>query len=131
MRSNTRLQADLETRVSEERRFRLFLIANVLIGFGTCVDSSAFNNYLREIYHLDVTQRTLLEFPRETPGFLVFVFMGMLSGLGDVRIAAIAQIITGLGMFSLGVIPPEYALMLACVFFYSTGSISTFPLPIL
>lgn len=121
MRSNTETTGGLETRVSEERRFRLFLIANVLIGFGTCVDSSAFNNYLREIYHLDVTQRTLLEFPRETPGFLVFVFMGMLSGLGDVRIAAIAQIITGLGMFTLGVIPPEYALMLACVFFYSTG----------
>jgi hypothetical protein len=91
--------------LSEERRFRLFLLANVLIGFGACVDSSAFNNYLREIYHLDVTRRTILEFPREIPGFLVFIFIGMLSGLGDVRIAAVAQIITAVGMFSLGVIP--------------------------
>ncbi len=114
--------------LSEERRFRLFLLANVLIGFGACVDSSAFNNYLREIYHLDVTRRTILEFPREIPGFLVFIFMGMLSGLGDVRIAAVAQIITAVGMFSLGVIPPEYAVMLACVFFYSSGNHLYLPL---
>ncbi len=104
-----------------QRDLRLFILANIFIAFGSCVEMGAFNNYLRETFALGVEARTFLEFPRETPGFLVSLFIGILYALGDVRIAALANILAGIGMFALGIIPPVYGLMLASVFVYSSG----------
>jgi hypothetical protein len=111
-----------------DRNFALFLIANVFLGIGICVDNSSFNNYLKDVYHLGVTQRTALEFPREMPGFLVSLFIGILSGLGDIRIAALANLLAAIGMFSLGIIPAKYGIMLMCVFVYSSGQHLFMPL---
>ncbi len=104
-----------------QRDLRLFILANVFIAFGSCVEMGTFNNYLRETFALGVEARTFLEFPRETPGFLVSLFIGILYALGDLRIAALANMLAGIGMFALGVIPPIYGVMLASVFVYSSG----------
>jgi len=79
-------------------------------------------------YALDVGRRTLLEFPRELPGFLVSLFIGVLASLGDVRIAAIAGMVASAGMLALGWIPPVYSVMVASVFMYSTGQHIYLPL---
>lgn len=110
------------------RDFRLFVLASVFIGLGACVNSAAFNNYLRDRFALDISQRTFLEFPREFPGFLVSFFIGILAALGDVRIAAIACLTASIGMFSLGWIPSDYTIMLLAVFIYSAGTHIYMPL---
>lgn len=104
-----------------DRDFRLFLLATLLMGLGLAVDISIFNNYLKEVFKLDVSQRTFLELPRELPGFLVFFFLGALMALGDLRISALANLVVGFAMFGLGIIPPVYGIMLIIIFFYSTG----------
>jgi hypothetical protein len=104
-----------------DRNFRLFLLANVFMGVGMCIDLATFNNYYRDVFHLGVYERTFLELPRETPGFLVSVLVGILYALGDIRMAAVANALMGIGMLAFGLIPPVYAVMLCLVFVYSSG----------
>jgi hypothetical protein len=115
-------------KLPSDRNFRLFLLANLFLGLGACVDTSMMNNYFKDIYNLDVAQRTLLEFPRETPGFLVAFFIGILYSLGDLRIAAVANLLAAIGMFFLGIIPPVYGIMLVFIFMYSAGTHVFMPL---
>lgn len=111
-----------------DRDGRLFILATVLIGLGTCVNSAAFNNYLKDAYALDVARRTFLEFPRETPGFLVSLFVGILAALGETRIACAAGLAASAGMLALGWIPASFPLMVASVFLYSSGGHVLMPL---
>ncbi|MCX7710765.1 MAG: MFS transporter [Clostridia bacterium] len=111
-----------------EKDFLLFLFAGVFIGIGQSVDGSVLNNYLKENFHIAIVQRSMLEIPRELPGFLVFLIVGFLYALGDVRIAALANIAAAIGMFCLGIIPANYALMILFIFIYSTGQHVFMPL---
>lgn len=103
------------------RDYRLFILASILMGLGACVNSSSFNNYLRDRFALDIAQRTFLEFPRELPGFLVSFTVGILAMLGEVRIAAIAASLAAAGMMALGWIPASFVLMVGSAFLYSSG----------
>ena len=104
-----------------DRDFILFLMVGVFLGFGQSIDGSTMNNFLRERFDILILQRTVLEMPRELPGFLVFIIIGFLHSLGDVRIAAIANVFAAVGMFLLGVIPSEFSLIIVCNFIYSSG----------
>lgn len=101
--------------------FILFLVSGMFLGISQSVDTSTFNNFLRENYHMLITQRSALEFPRELPGFLVFLFMGFLYLLGDIRIAAIANFCAAIGMTLLGWASSSYTSALLFIFIYSTG----------
>ena len=103
------------------RDFLLFLIASALIGVATAVDSTSFANRLSEDLHFTVTQRTLLEIPRELPGLLVLFTAGALAFLGDVRTAAIANLIGGVGLFFFGRVPSGYWPVVATMMVFSTG----------
>jgi MFS family permease len=126
------LRANLGSLVERGRaldgNYRLFLLANVFLGFAVCIDASTFNNYLKDVYQLGVSARTILEFPRELPGFLCMLVVGLLMGLGDIRIAAVANFLAGVAMFALGVIPPVFGLMLSVVFLYSVGQHTYMPM---
>jgi len=104
-----------------EREFVLFLLAGAFLGIGQSVEGSTLANFLKEKFHMVILQRSALEMPREFPGFLVFLVIGLLFTLGDVRIAAIANICAAVGMFFLGIIPPDFALVLIFIFIYSMG----------
>jgi MFS family permease len=106
----------------EGRDRRLFIAANVFLGLGTCVSQAIFNNYLKDVFALDVAARTFLEFPREMPGFLVSLFIGALALMGEVKIALVANLLATAGMLALGWIPSSYILMLVSVFVYSSGA---------
>lgn len=99
----------------------LFILASACLGITLGIDTSFFNNYLSDVFNITVFQRTLLEFPRELPGFLVVFVSGMLIAFGDVRIAAIANIIAALGMLGLGYLSPEFAVMVGWMTLYSMG----------
>lgn len=111
-----------------DRDFVLFLLVGVCLGLAQSVDGSTFNNFLKERFHMLILQRSALEMPRELPGFLVFIIIGFLYSLGDVRTAAVANILAAIGMFLLGIIPPEYSIALVCIFIYSSGQHVYMPL---
>ena len=111
-----------------ERDYRLFLAASVLLGLGACVNSSVFNNYLKDVFNLGMGQRTFLEFPRELPGFLVSLFVAGLALLGELRIAMVANLAAAAGMLALGWIPSSFTLMVTATFVYSSGQHVYMPL---
>jgi len=104
------------------RDFLLFLVASALLGVTMAVESTSFSNRLVEDLHFTITQRTLLEIPRELPGLLVVFVVGALAFLGDVRTAAIANILGGLGLFAFGLIPSGYWPVVATMMLYSMGT---------
>lgn len=111
-----------------EKDFILFIMVSIALGVGQSVDGSTLTNYLKETFHIAIIQRSALEIPRELPGFLVFLVIGFLYLLGDIRIAAIANLLAAIGMFLLGIIPPYYAVMVICMFIYSMGQHVYMPL---
>lgn len=111
-----------------DRNFMIFLLAGIFIGLGQSVDGSVLSNFLKEKFNIAIMQRSLLEMPRELPGFLVFLVIGFLHVLGDVRIAAIANLCAALGMFFLGIIPSKYIFIIVFIFIYSMGQHVYMPL---
>jgi len=104
-----------------KRDFVLFLLASAAIGISQSVDTSFFNNFLNDSYHLTITQRTFLEIPREFPGFAVVFVTGLLFAFGDVRTAAVANLLGGLGSLGLAFWSPEYLPMIGWLTVYSMG----------
>lgn len=111
-----------------DREFLLFLLVGVFLGLGQSVDGSTLNNFLKDRFDMMILQRSALELPRELPGFLVFIIVGSLYSMGDVRIAAIANLLAASGMLMLGLIPPVYAYVVICIFIYSSGQHIYMPL---
>jgi predicted MFS family arabinose efflux permease len=112
-----------------ERDFILFLIAGACLGIAQSVDGSTLTNYLKEHFGMLIIHRTALEFPRELPGLLVVLIIGGLSFLGgDVRISAVANLLAAAGMFSLGIIPSQFAFVIFVIFIYSMGQHIFMPL---
>ena len=106
-----------------ERRKQLlfFLFAAAFVGIAQSIDAAILNNYLNDTYHISVSQRTLLEFPRELPGFLVVFIAAALMSLGDVRIAAVANIFAAIGMLGMGFLSPDFNVLLFWLILYSAG----------
>lgn len=104
-----------------KRDFILFLLASAAIGISQSVDTSFFNNFLSDSYHLTISQRTFLEIPREFPGFAVVFVTGLLFAFGDVRTAAVANLLGGLGALGLAFWSPEYLPMIGWLTVYSMG----------
>lgn len=106
----------------------LFFLISALLGVVTAVESTSFANRLYEDLNFTVMQRSLLETPRELPGLLTVVFIGFLNGLGDIRIAALANIIGGIGLLLFGLAPNVFSLILLFLVIYSTGQHIYLPL---
>jgi len=102
--------------------FLLFLIASALLGVTMAVENTSISNRLVEDLHFTITQRTMLEVPRELPGLLVVFLVGGLAFLGDVRTAAVANIIGGLGLFAFGFVPSGFLPVVATLMIYNMGT---------
>jgi MFS family permease len=105
----------------EKRDFILFLLASAAIGITQSVDTSFFNNFLNDCYHLTISQRTFLEIPREFPGFAVVFVTGLLFAFGDLRTASVANLVGGLGALGLAFWSPSYLPMIGWLTVYSMG----------
>ena len=104
------------------RDFLLFLIASALLGITMAVENTSITNRLIEDLHFTADQRTQLEMPRELPGLLVVFLVGGLAFLGDVRTAAVSNILGGLGLFVFGFIPSGYWPVVAALMIYNMGT---------
>ncbi len=78
-------------------------------------------NYFYDAYNVSASVRGMIEFPREIPGILCVVLVSMLSFLGDIKIAIIAQILSLIGLSVLSLITPPFAIMLIFLFLNSMG----------
>ena len=110
------------------RELLIFLIISVLLAVVSAVESTSLANRLYEDLDFTVMERSMLETPRELPGLLSVVIIGMLNSLGDIRIAAVANIIGGVGLIFFGLVPNEFSLVLIFLLVYSTGQHIYLPL---
>jgi MFS family permease len=111
-----------------DREFTLLIIAGFISGIAGGINTSIFNNYLNQVYHLSEISRGLVEIPRELPGFLMmFIFAG-LSFLNSTRLAALSMIFASLGMAGLGLLSPSFGIMLIWMVVLNLGTHLFMPL---
>jgi len=110
------------------RELKLFAAASLSMGIAYSVFDSTFNNFLNDSFVLSGFQRSLLELPRELPGFLVIFFSAILSFLCSRRLGAFALLLGVVGALLIGYVPSTYAIMMLCLFIYSTGQHLFIPL---
>ena len=110
------------------RDFVLFVIAATLYAFSQSAVNAVFNNFLNETYSIGNFQRGLLELPRETPGFLVVFVSALLYLMSSRRLAALANLLAGLGIAGIALYSRRYGVMLAWLFLFSVGQHLFMPL---
>jgi len=102
--------------------FRRVLLATLFFGAVSGIFLSTLNNYLSDVHGFDAGHRGWLEFPRELPGFLIFIVVGfLLTHLRESRIAALAMISTALGAWGLGYLAPSTSLLVLFIVIWSLG----------
>jgi len=114
--------SNLRTKFNDDRDFKLFLIVGLCTGIASGINSTIFNNFLSDVYNLSASGRGIVEFPRELPGVLIVVVLGILSFLGDTKIAVIGMIAASLGMLGLGLFSPTFAGMLIWMMVLNLGT---------
>lgn len=103
------------------RELLLFASAALALGMGFSMVDSTFNNFLEFRFRLSGFQRSFLEFPRETPGFLVVFVSAALGFLCSRRLAAVAMIFGAVGSLLLGFASLSYTVMVPWLFIFSMG----------
>lgn len=111
-----------------DRDFSLFLIVGLFSGVATGINSTVFNNFLNDVYKLSASSRGIVEFPRELPGACIMIVLGLLSFLGDIRMASIGMLAAALGMLGLGMLSPTFETMLLWMMILSLGTHIFMPL---
>ncbi len=104
----------------------LFILAFAAMAAG--LSDQVYSNFFKDAYDVSAVQRGLIEFPRETPGVLVFILLSLLSSLGDIRVAMVAQILSIFGLLWLGLLTPPFAVMLVFLLINSFGGHLWMPL---
>jgi len=106
---------------TRQRAFILLLIATALTALGAGLSEAVYGNFYKEVYDVTATQRGFIEFPRELPGLIAVVVISMMSFLGEIRLAIVAQILSIAGLILLGIFTPPFAIMLVFLFINSMG----------
>lgn len=119
---------NLQMKFNNDRDFKLFLIVGLFTGIASGINSTVFNNFLSDTYNLTASARGFVEFPRELPGVLIVIVLGILSFLADTRIAIIGMLFASLGMLGLGLFSPTFATMLIWMMLLSLGTHIFMPL---
>ena len=99
----------------------LFFLLLSAVALGNGLSDAVYSNYFKEVYQVTAFQRGLIEFPRELPGLLCALVIGILSFLGDLRASFIAQALAFIGVLMLGVLTPPFGVMLIFLFINSMG----------
>lgn len=119
----------LTTRIkSLSADMKYFIAAIAMFAFGGSMLDSVFNNFLNETFSISSWQRSLIEIPRELPGFLVAFVSASFFFLPSRRLAAIAGVFSFAGLLLLGTASHSYPMMLPWLFLYSLGQHTFMPL---
>ena len=106
----------------------LFAVALVGLGIGQGMVDSTLNNFLKETFQIEQMQRTILELPRETPGFLVAFVSAILFFFGPRRTAMIANLLAAAGLVLVALFSVNFPVMLIWLFIFSLGQHIFLPL---
>ncbi|WFD08921.1 MFS transporter [Tepidibacter hydrothermalis] len=105
--------------VSRVQLIYYLIIALTALGLG--LSNDVISNYFKDAYNITAYQRGLIEFPRELPGVLVIFIIASLSLFSDIRIAMVAQLLSIIGIITLGFFTPPFTIMLVFIFINSLG----------
>ena len=108
--------------MTDRRLIGLFCFALVIYAFGTAINNSIFNNYLVDIFNLTAEDRGWLELPRELPGLLVTLTIGVFFLITEMKLLGLSCIVGAAGMAGLGFLSPNIPAMVWWVFFWSMGT---------
>lgn len=111
--------ADRVTRMPRE--LKLFIGASLMMGIAFSIYDATFNNFINARFQLSGFQRSLLELPRELPGFMVVFVSAGLWFLCSRRLGAFALALGMVGTLLIGFISSTYAILMVCLFIYSMG----------
>lgn len=103
------------------KKYLLYYIFLGSVSIALGLSSGIFANYFKEVYAVTALQRGFIEIPRELPGVLAVFIVASLSFLGDIRLSIIAQFLSIIGIFVLGITTPPYEIMLIFIFVNSCG----------
>lgn len=120
--------SSLSQNFNTDRDFTLFLIVGLFSGVASGINNTVFNNFLSDVYQLSASSRGIVEFPRELPGACIMIVLGLLSFLGDIRMAAVGMLAASFGMVGLGMFSPTFATMLVWMMMLSLGTHIFMPL---
>jgi predicted MFS family arabinose efflux permease len=99
----------------------MFYVLISAVALGNGLSDGVFSNYFKEVYQVTAFQRGLIEFPRELPGMLCVLVIGVLGFMGDLKVAFIAQLLAAIGITVLGLFTPTFSMMLIFLFINSMG----------
>lgn len=85
----------------------MILLAIFIAQFGNGIWDLLFSNCLSNEHGLNTEMRGLMELPRELPGVLSFAAICCLFFLNEVRLAAVACLLTAVGAFGFSLLPPH------------------------
>ncbi len=107
---------------------KLFFATLFLFGVGASMVDAVFNNFLNERFMLTGLQRSIIEFPRELPGFLTAFVSAALFFLFSRRLAALTFIFQAAGIVLIGFMPVNFEITMIWLFLFSMGQHMFMPL---
>ena len=107
--------------MKKDKAVFIYMIIVALTGLALGLSDSVFSNYFRDAYGVDAFQRGLIELPRESPGVLSVFILSTLAFMGDLKLALLAQALSIVGIFALGLLSPSFNVMLVFLFINSLG----------
>lgn len=111
-----------------KRELFLFFTTIFLFGIGASIIDSTLNNFLNYRFSLDGFDRSLVEFPRELPGFLTAFASALLFFMFSRRLAALTFIFQAVGIFCIGVFSINFPVTMIWLFIFSLGQHMFMPL---
>jgi len=98
---------------------KAFLIGLLFLGINQGILTTAFNNYVSDVFHMSASARGALEFPREFPGFILIFVTGALSALDMRSWAMLVGLLSAVGVAGLGWWSPSIRVMIVWMLFWS------------
>ncbi|MCL2372617.1 MAG: MFS transporter [Defluviitaleaceae bacterium] len=105
----------------KKQAFFLVLVASAFTALAAGLSEGVYSNFYMEVYNVTASQRGFIEFPREMPGLIAVFVISLMSFMGEIRLAIVAQLLAIIGLILLGVFTPPFAIMLAFLFINSMG----------
>ena len=105
-----------------------FLTAMLIFGVATGMFAGVLNNFLHDILGISREGRGIVEFPRELPGLLLFLIIGLLYKFSELKVMYFSLIISFLGLLGLGLFGITVGPAIVLIILWSTGEHMMMPI---
>ena len=115
------MKRDHNINYNAKKAIVVYMVIAALLGLALGFSDNIFSNYFRDAFNATAFQRGLIEVPRETPGVISMFVLAGFAFLGNIKLGIIAQILSIVGIFALGIMTPSFNGMLVFLFINSLG----------